>query len=231
MRLNFLTQLWGRTCNLVERDQAVCVCRSERSEPTDQGTAWWRDFASNLSYTVFVLMVNIYTANLNLGYHITMRKVETRLVDREPHDLLQNDIRTADDVQTTFRNLEDQAFEKLYAVYIQFPRPGVKRYSYQVLSLSMTGEIVVKPPHILRAILGANCTHFLLVHNHPSGNPSPSQADRELIENIQEGARTLDFIMVDFVIVGYPDQKWSLFEEEGGTEYVITPHEPKTIRF
>jgi DNA repair protein RadC len=40
------------------------------------------------------------------------------------------------------------------------------------------------------------------LHNHPSGNPAPSEADIRLTRRLAEGARILQINMLDHVIVG-----------------------------
>ncbi|VXC65860.1 DNA repair protein RadC (modular protein) [Pseudomonas sp. 9Ag] len=59
----------------------------------------------------------------------------------------------------------------------------------------------VYPREIVKAALEHNAAAMVLVHNHPSGNPEPSQADRTLTHRVKEaldlvGGRTLDHIVV-----------------------------------
>jgi DNA repair protein RadC len=45
---------------------------------------------------------------------------------------------------------------------------------------------------------------FIMVHNHPSGDPSPSQADLRLTRRINEASRILQLNLIDHVIIGSP---------------------------
>ena len=59
----------------------------------------------------------------------------------------------------------------------------------------------VYPREVVKIALKYNAAAMVLVHNHPSGNPDPSQADRILTKKLQEtlnlvGVRTLDHIVV-----------------------------------
>jgi len=54
-------------------------------------------------------------------------------------------------------------------------------------------------PAIMHASFG-----FALVHNHPSGSASPSDADLRLTKRIASGARILQIKFLDHVIVGQP---------------------------
>lgn len=59
----------------------------------------------------------------------------------------------------------------------------------------------VYPRDVVKIALEYNAAAMILVHNHPSGDPEPSQADRKLTTKLQEalnlvGVRTLDHIVV-----------------------------------
>lgn len=59
----------------------------------------------------------------------------------------------------------------------------------------------VYPREVVKIALEYNAAAMILVHNHPSGDPEPSQADRKLTTKLQEalnlvGVRTLDHIVV-----------------------------------
>lgn len=59
----------------------------------------------------------------------------------------------------------------------------------------------VYPREVVKLALGCNAAAVILVHNHPSGDPDPSQADRLLTTKLQDalnlvGIRTLDHIVV-----------------------------------
>jgi DNA repair protein RadC len=45
---------------------------------------------------------------------------------------------------------------------------------------------------------------FIMVHNHPSGDPSPSEADVRLTRRILEASRILQLNLIDPVIIGSP---------------------------
>jgi DNA repair protein RadC len=55
-----------------------------------------------------------------------------------------------------------------------------------------------------RPVIGQSAYAFVLVHNHPSGDASPSEADIRLTRRLAERARILQINMLDHVIVGQP---------------------------
>jgi DNA repair protein RadC len=56
----------------------------------------------------------------------------------------------------------------------------------------------------MRPAVIANCYAMVLLHNHPSGDPTPSEADRALTRRIRESADLLQIHLLDHVIVGQP---------------------------
>jgi DNA repair protein RadC len=63
-------------------------------------------------------------------------------------------------------------------------------------------ESLAHPRDIFRPVIGQSAFAFVLVHNHPSGNPAPSEADIRLTRRLAEGASILQINMLDQVIVG-----------------------------
>jgi DNA repair protein RadC len=72
------------------------------------------------------------------------------------------------------------------------------------LSSGTLNESVAHP----RDIIGCAVTHhahaFILAHNHPSGDPSPSEADRQLTRRIRDAADLMRIQFADHVIIGAP---------------------------
>jgi len=55
---------------------------------------------------------------------------------------------------------------------------------------------------VIKRSLELSATAIILVHNHPSGDPSPSSADVRMTKAIIEVARPLGIVVHDHVIVG-----------------------------
>lgn len=60
----------------------------------------------------------------------------------------------------------------------------------------------VYPREIVRRALELSATAVILVHNHPSGDPTPSRADIEMTKTIVETAKPLGIAVHDHIIVG-----------------------------
>jgi len=60
----------------------------------------------------------------------------------------------------------------------------------------------VYPREVVKRALELSASAIILVHNHPSGDPSPSRADVEITQAIHEAARSLGIALHDHIIVG-----------------------------
>jgi DNA repair protein RadC len=65
-------------------------------------------------------------------------------------------------------------------------------------------ESTAHPREIIQKILIHKAFGFILVHNHPSGDPSPSDADRRLTRRLREAADLFNIVFVDHLIIGTP---------------------------
>ncbi len=72
------------------------------------------------------------------------------------------------------------------------------------VSLGSLNECLAHPREILRPAVLHNAFAFILVHNHPSGDPSPSDADRRVTLRMAEAAKMLQVNFFDHVILGSP---------------------------
>jgi len=73
---------------------------------------------------------------------------------------------------------------------------------HALVSIGTLNESLAHPREILAPVICGAAYGFILMHNHPSGDPSPSQADRQLTRRINEGAELLGLKLLDHVITG-----------------------------
>ena len=66
---------------------------------------------------------------------------------------------------------------------------------------SINGSIA-SIPNILKSGILSNAYGFLLLHNHPSGDPTPSRMDREVTERISRAGHLLGIELIDHLIIG-----------------------------
>ncbi len=73
---------------------------------------------------------------------------------------------------------------------------------YTILHEGTVDNVAVYPRRIIESALGRHAAGIILVHNHPSGNPTPSGEDKRLTRDIADAALTLDIRVLDHIIVG-----------------------------
>ncbi|MBI4396276.1 MAG: DNA repair protein RadC [Elusimicrobia bacterium] len=60
----------------------------------------------------------------------------------------------------------------------------------------------VYPRRVIEGALTAHAASLIFVHNHPSGDPTPSPEDRALTDALAEAARAVDIAVLDHIVIG-----------------------------
>ena len=71
-------------------------------------------------------------------------------------------------------------------------------------------EVTVDLANVMQAVWAAGTKRFFLVHNHPSGNVSPTEADLSLTKQVNMAAAISAALLEDHIILGPPDQWYSM---------------------
>lgn len=71
-----------------------------------------------------------------------------------------------------------------------------------VLATGTADGVTVEPRDLYREALLASATHAVAFHNHPSGDPTPSSADRVLTARLLDVGRALGITLLDHIILG-----------------------------
>lgn len=102
------------------------------------------------------------------------------------------------------------------AAYCRASLEGLKNEVFEVIYLNARNRVIhldrlsegtvdqtaVYPRRVVEGALARHAAGLVLVHNHPSGDPSPSPQDRALTRQIVAAARLVDVAVLDHVIVG-----------------------------
>jgi len=62
---------------------------------------------------------------------------------------------------------------------------------------------VIRVGELFRQALRVNCAGMIVVHNHPSGDPTPSPEDVRVTERIVEAGKLLDIDVLDHLVIGW----------------------------
>lgn len=82
----------------------------------------------------------------------------------------------------------------------------------QLISLGTVNASLVSPRDLILAAFRYHAVYIILVHNHPSGNPNPSQEDILLTQRMSQSCSLVDIPLLDHIIIG--DRKYISFRQE-----------------
>ncbi len=120
-------------------------------------------------------------------------------------------IRTSrDSFDYIYLEIADLKHEEFFVLYLN--RRNQVIGSKNISSGGVTGT-VADTKIILKHALELLATGIVAVHNHPSGNLQPSEADKKLTRNIKDAASLMDIALIDHLIIG--DKNYLSFADEG----------------
>lgn len=105
----------------------------------------------------------------------------------------------SEDIVRRFRSrLIDRSEEEFWALALNRANGALAD-----LRISIGGQsgTVVDPKVVFSKALVVRASALVLVHNHPSGNPRPSESDKRLTRSLVEAGRALDLPVLDHVII------------------------------
>ena len=69
------------------------------------------------------------------------------------------------------------------------------------------------PREVFRSAIAEGAAAIILLHNHPSGDPTPSPEDRSVTQQLAEAGKVVGIPVVDHVVIG--DARYTSFVEAG----------------
>jgi DNA repair protein RadC len=97
-----------------------------------------------------------------------------------------------------FKNLTNVEHEKFIVVYLDAQNQAICFYQTD----GTFDANAAYPNIILRNALLNNAVSIILIHNHPTGNPAPSDNDCQMTRKMIEGAYILNIRIIDHIIIG-----------------------------
>ena len=86
---------------------------------------------------------------------------------------------------------------------------------FNVVSVGSLTAALVHPREVFKAAILSNAAALILVHNHPSGDPTPSAEDRAITERLRQVGELVGIRVFDHVVIGDEGQFVSLAVLEG----------------
>ncbi|MBE0516524.1 MAG: DNA repair protein RadC [Methanophagales archaeon] len=111
--------------------------------------------------------------------------------------------------------------------YLYLTMRDLKKETFKVIFLNSADQIIdaenlfegtlnassVYPREIVKSAVHKNAASLIFVHNHPSGDPTPSESDKGITEDLVYACNTMQIKVLDHIIIG--DNSYFSFADEG----------------
>ena len=122
-------------------------------------------------------------------------------------------VKTPAEVYRICSDLADLAQETFQVLLLNSKNQLINRV---MVSVGLLDASLVHPREVFRSAITDNAAAVILVHNHPSGDPSPSAEDLRITRQLVKAGKIIDIKVLDHVILGRdsgPRNHYSLREE------------------
>jgi DNA repair protein RadC len=75
---------------------------------------------------------------------------------------------------------------------------------HQLVTIGTMDTLLVHPREVFRAAILISASGVILLHNHPSGDPTPSEADIKVTRDLIRAGQLLKIEVLDHIVVGWP---------------------------
>lgn len=139
-------------------------------------------------------------AAMELGKRMRAHKDEERYIVRSPED-------GAEYVMEEMQGLKQEHF---VALFLNTKNQIIHRQTIFIGSLNAS---IVHPREIFREAVKRSCASVICAHNHPSGDPSPSQEDIHVTRRLVESGKMIGIDVLDHLVIG--DHTFISLKEKG----------------
>jgi len=139
-------------------------------------------------------------AGIELGLRLSKSRSDKLRTVRKPAD-------AAETVMEELRYLKKEHFMCLFL--------NTKNHiiAQETLSVGTLNASLVHPREVFRAAIKCSSASIICVHNHPSGDPTPSPEDVTLTKRLQEAGELVGIELLDHLIIG--DNRYISLKEQG----------------
>jgi DNA repair protein RadC len=139
-------------------------------------------------------------AAIELGKRIAKSNGSSKPIIKSPEDV----------VQLLMEEMRHLDREYIKAVSLNTKNMVIAVETISVGSLSSS---IVHPREVFKNPIKRSAAAIVLVHNHPSGDPSPSKEDLDITRRLAEVGKLLGIDVLDHIIIG--DNRWTSLKEKG----------------
>ena len=86
--------------------------------------------------------------------------------------------------------------------------------SINVASIGSLNSSIVHPREVFKVAILSNANAIIIAHNHPSGDPAPSNEDINITQRLKEAGKLIGIDLIDHIIIG-DEKRYISFKEKG----------------
>ncbi|MBI2045337.1 DNA repair protein RadC [Candidatus Pacearchaeota archaeon] len=109
-----------------------------------------------------------------------------------------------------YERLKNEKQENFYVLILSTQNNIIKE---ELISKGVLDSAIIHPREVFKPAIKNSASKIILVHNHPSGNPNPSQEDLEITKKLIESGKLIDIKVLDHIIIGNGSW-WSWLDDE-----------------
>ena len=129
-------------------------------------------------------------------------KTSIKLVRESTTQYNNDNIKNINDIINLIDNIEDIKNNDVENVYIICLDNKNIPVNYSLVAKGTINASIIDPKVIFKTILLSNASAFIMVHNHPSGDSTPSKQDYEITNILKKASKLLDINFLDHIIIG-----------------------------
>lgn len=119
-------------------------------------------------------------------------------------------VTSSQEVFDRFRFLKNEAKEHFITIHLDCKNRVV---CVEVVSTGSLNASIVHPREVFKSCLLSSAAAVVMLHNHPSGDPTPSREDIELTGRLKDAGELLGIRVMDHIIIG--DECYVSFADRG----------------
>ncbi len=116
--------------------------------------------------------------------------------DLQDQGTIKNSLGAEHFLRAKLANRKQEVFAALYLNHAN------KILHYEELSEGTIDHAAIYPREIIRKVLHNNASAIIVAHNHPSGIPEPSEADKSLTLELKKVLQAIDVTLLDHLVIG-----------------------------
>jgi len=145
------------------------------------------------------------------GLELGKRLASQRTTESVPHHKVRNTSDALAYCEEHFMRLAREAKQEEFHVVLLDEKHHVIKS--EQITVGLLDKSLVHPREVFKPAVRESASALILVHNHPSGDPTPSQDDRTITKDLKKAAETLGLRILDHIILS-KDKALSMAEEK-----------------